>query len=719
MIVAIAAIRARLAHRDPRRRASAGRLRSCCSVTIAAFLLIGVPLAVPGQADRRVLPTPRRPRRPVRRRRPRLEAAAHDHPAGRQLPGAARARARAAAARHGRRQRRRPAGALRRGRRGARPVIVFIVGDRLRAAHGRTRPCSLGLSRSLARLPRVASLVARGAAVAQADRGDYRTRRRRPPPVRTGRRARAPSSRALVILRRRRDRLGGRDGSCCRRSRSATVLRTAIEQPFDPRDYASPLAGFRRYLQRRPTDDARHAHRDRPARRARASASRPSTPTTASSTRSAATQSTSESGVVHPRALPRSTSLDVSRATRSSIDVTVGDYTGVWLPTVGKFESVDFQGDATPRRSTDSFYYNDTSGTAAVIGGLARGRPLPPRRRAARPADTGRTGSRRRRARRRSRALGRARPSSPRRSTATSTGVERPGRSSSADARRAARRAATSATASPTTSRRAAPATRPTASPSCSTDQRMIGDAEQYAVAAALMARELGLPGARRLRLRPRTPRRGRGTDDVHGSDVTAWIEVNTAQYGWVAIDPTPPVREIPEEPSPRTRQPSRVRSRSCRRPSTEPPTRDTTRRRRTPRQQDRCGRRRLGCSAARCALVGWIARSCSGCSSRRSSSIVAAKLRRRACAGAAPPHRSSGSAAAGTSSRTSSSTTASPRRAGHPQRGRAHRGRPAVRGARRGRRPRGLLARRARPTPMPTASGGRCANCRGRSTPG
>ena len=35
---------------------------------------------------------------------------------------------------------------------------------------------------------------------------------------------------------------------------------------------------------------------------------------------------------------------------------------------------------------------------------------------------------------------------------------------------------------------------------------------------------------------------------NVRGSDVSAWIEVNTAQYGWVAVDPVPPVRPIPEE---------------------------------------------------------------------------------------------------------------------------------------------------------------------------
>ena len=34
----------------------------------------------------------------------------------------------------------------------------------------------------------------------------------------------------------------------------------------------------------------------------------------------------------------------------------------------------------------------------------------------------------------------------------------------------------------------------------------------------------------------------------MHGDDVTAWIEVDTAEYGWVTLDPVPPERPIPEE---------------------------------------------------------------------------------------------------------------------------------------------------------------------------
>ena len=73
------------------------------------------------------------------------------------------------------------------------------------------------------------------------------------------------------------------------------------------------------------------------------------------------------------------------------------------------------------------------------------------------------------------------------------------------------------------------------------TGSQMIGDAEQYAVAAALMARQLGFPARVVFGFVPQG-------GVIRGDDVTAWIEVDTAQYGWVAIDPVPEDRPIPEE---------------------------------------------------------------------------------------------------------------------------------------------------------------------------
>jgi hypothetical protein len=75
-------------------------------------------------------------------------------------------------------------------------------------------------------------------------------------------------------------------------------------------------------------------------------------------------------------------------------------------------------------------------------------------------------------------------------------------------------------------------------------EPRMIGDAEQYAVAAALMARQLGFPARVVFGFAPEDG----GTVGIRGDDVTAWIEVNTAQFGWVTLDPVPEERPIPEE---------------------------------------------------------------------------------------------------------------------------------------------------------------------------
>ncbi|MFW8745697.1 transglutaminase-like domain-containing protein, partial [Mesorhizobium japonicum] len=76
------------------------------------------------------------------------------------------------------------------------------------------------------------------------------------------------------------------------------------------------------------------------------------------------------------------------------------------------------------------------------------------------------------------------------------------------------------------------------------TARQMIGDAEQYAVAGALMARQLGFPARVVFGFAPSQT----GDVTVSGADVSAWIEVDTAQYGWVAIDPVPQVRPIPQE---------------------------------------------------------------------------------------------------------------------------------------------------------------------------
>ncbi|EFA22963.1 DUF3488 and transglutaminase-like domain-containing protein [Bifidobacterium gallicum] len=87
----------------------------------------------------------------------------------------------------------------------------------------------------------------------------------------------------------------------------------------------------------------------------------------------------------------------------------------------------------------------------------------------------------------------------------------------------------------------------------------MVGDSEQYASAMALMARELGLPSRVVMGFLPknqdgdiddsRTQKHADGTViDFTGNDVTAWVEIHLAHYGWVPFYPTPKETKIPDE---------------------------------------------------------------------------------------------------------------------------------------------------------------------------
>ncbi|MEQ1736318.1 MAG: transglutaminase-like domain-containing protein [Rhodoglobus sp.] len=215
----------------------------------------------------------------------------------------------------------------------------------------------------------------------------------------------------------------------------------------------------------------------------------------------------------------------------------MGDYAAVWLPTIGQFESVAFDGDAGDLRN--AFYYNNTTGTAAVVGGITAGDaytltavlPDQPTAAALSGVDPGS-----------------ATVPTPHGVPAELTekldeytrGIEGAGLRLVAMLAGLANDGYIShgVTADEPASRSGHAADRLR---ELVTAPRMIGDAEQYAVAAALMADQLGFPARVVLGYAPQG-------STVRGSDVAAWIEVNTAQYGWVTIDPTPPPREIPDE---------------------------------------------------------------------------------------------------------------------------------------------------------------------------
>jgi hypothetical protein len=78
------------------------------------------------------------------------------------------------------------------------------------------------------------------------------------------------------------------------------------------------------------------------------------------------------------------------------------------------------------------------------------------------------------------------------------------------------------------------------------TDIPMLGDQEQYAATAALMAGQLGFPARVVIGFVAPDAANPDQAVTLTGSDISAWIEIQTADAGWVTVDPTPPVRPVP-----------------------------------------------------------------------------------------------------------------------------------------------------------------------------
>jgi Transglutaminase-like superfamily len=318
------------------------------------------------------------------------------------------------------------------------------------------------------------------------------------------------------------------------------VLRTTTTQPFEPRNYVSPLSGFRSYWEEPKTNDVMMTVSGLPRGARIRIATLDSYDGVVYSVGSAAVNSASGSFTRVPS--------EFDQSGVAGKQVTLGfdlqNYTGVWLPTVGKLEDVVFSGsNATALRN--DFFYNDTSGTAADIDRLT-------------PCD--------------SYTLDAVVPKQPTmaelaRVDAGSATVPPLGTlpaelnsvlggyvadSESQGAKLVAMIAALKRNgyvshgvgANEPASRSGHAADRIN---ELLTDPVMIGDAEQYSVTAALMATELGFPSRVVMGFVPETT--GAGTSEIKGKDVSAWIEVDTAQYGWVTIDPNPPVRPIPVVP--------------------------------------------------------------------------------------------------------------------------------------------------------------------------
>ncbi|WP_372966812.1 transglutaminaseTgpA domain-containing protein [Microbacterium sp.] len=77
---------------------------------------------------------------------------------------------------------------------------------------------------------------------------------------------------------------------------------------------------------------------------------------------------------------------------------------------------------------------------------------------------------------------------------------------------------------------------------------QMIGDDEQYAVAMALLAREVGIPARVVMGFYPDEDKEGEAVFEATGDNVHAWVEVNFEGVGWLTFNPTPPEDKVPND---------------------------------------------------------------------------------------------------------------------------------------------------------------------------
>ena len=146
------------------------------------------------------------------------------------------------------------------------------------------------------------------------------------------------------------------------------VVRTAIEQPFDPRNYASPLSGFRNYLEPAESDQPMLTVTGLPADHRIRIATLDTYDGIVYSVGTDQVSSASGSFARVPYRLEQS-GVD---GTRDAISVTVRAYSGPWVPGSGQLQQITFTG-GNAEALAGSFYYNDTSGTGAVTRGLRAG----------------------------------------------------------------------------------------------------------------------------------------------------------------------------------------------------------------------------------------------------------------------------------------------------------------------------------------------------------
>lgn len=319
------------------------------------------------------------------------------------------------------------------------------------------------------------------------------------------------------------------------------IARDAVEKPFNPREYPSPLSTFRAY------------HAPETADTIVVSADGLSSPRIRLAVmddfdgavwRVGTAEDPSASGSFERLPFRLAPTVD---GTEESVSVTIGSYTGVWLPGIGYLGSVEFGGDRGGTLS-NSLYYNANAGTSAVPPGL-------------RPGDTYTVDGVEPRLAAVDEIAGLVPASTPSRPRDLPDGFVDflDGHTTPGDTAGEKLSSTLEGIASVGYISHGVGADEPT-SPSghgldrlarLLSDTPMVGDGEQYASFAALAARQLGFPSRVVMGFSRDDGASGAsagGPVAFTGSDVAAWIEIEVAGRGWVAVDATPPDRPVPDE---------------------------------------------------------------------------------------------------------------------------------------------------------------------------
>jgi hypothetical protein len=317
------------------------------------------------------------------------------------------------------------------------------------------------------------------------------------------------------------------------------VIRAELQPPFQPDDYDSPLAGFRSAFDPEVASTEMLAVSGLPD----GAGIRVATLDTYDGIVYSVGGGDGSAASGQFTRLPYRLDQSDTPGEPIRLDVAILGYDDVWVPGVGRLERIEFAPAARAATLAEEFHYNDVTGTAGVRSGLTEGDRYAARSVASLdPVDLA--------------ALspgGAVLPEAPElpdelarlldewapasdpqgvRLAALIAGFHREGYVSHgledeepSRSGHALDRLAELATAKP-----------------------MIGDGEQYAVAAALMARSIGFPARVVVGYLPaRDAEPAAGARVFRSGDLQAWIEVQSDDGAWIQVDPNPEPREIPE----------------------------------------------------------------------------------------------------------------------------------------------------------------------------